>query len=139
MPRLLVHLCELSASSTSENNPYHRVLRAMTPLLHLWPSAENFPILFAFLGRTWPDFKPLVLRKDPRGLLLLSYWFGLLRQVDQWWLTARAKTECATLVAYLSSVGDLSINDLLPFPAAFYTSDASYMWQLLRLVIEDSV
>lgn len=139
LPRALAELCDLSESSCPTNNPYHRIVRTLTPLLYLQPSEENFSTLFAFSGRTWPDFKPLLLSKDPRALLLASYWLSLLKQVDQWWLTTRAKTECMAIVAYLSSLHDPKINALLNFPTAFGSADSSFMWQLLQHLLDDTI
>lgn len=139
LPKAFVRLCGLDENSTSDTSPYHRIVRLLTPVLKLPPAEENFATLFAFLGRTWPDFKPLLLKKDPIALLLLSYWLALLRQVDQWWLRTRAKTACAAVVAYLQCSESAEIRALLPFPAAFDEADAAHMWRLLRYVLEDSV
>lgn len=84
LPPALVDLCELNERSTAENSEYHHIARLLTPLLKIDFSDDNFTKLIAFAGRTWPSFQPLILRRDPRGLLLLSYWFALLSQVDQW-------------------------------------------------------
>lgn len=128
LPPAFVKLCDLDDNSNAESSEYYHIVRLLAPLLHLDHDSSNFTKLIAFSGRTWPFFRPLVFRKDPRGLLLLAYWFALLRQLDQWWLTLRAKTECAAIVNYLSQVGNDHILALLPFPASFGTSDLSYIW-----------
>lgn len=128
LPAALVDLCELDAHSTNENNEYHYILRLLTPLLCFKPHFENFTKLIAFSGRTWSQFQPLVLRRDPRGLLLLAYWFASLRQVDQWWLTQRAKSGCMAIVTYLAQFQDPKINVLLAYPASFGEADLSYIW-----------
>lgn len=129
LPPAFVELCDLDNGSNAENNEYYHIVRLLAPLLHLDHDSNNFTKLIAFSGRTWPFFRPLVFRKDPRGLLLLAYWFALLRQLDQWWLTLRARTECAAIVNYLSQVGDDDILALLPFPASFGASDLDYIWE----------
>lgn len=139
LPKAFVRLCELNEDSAPDNSPYHRIVRLLTPVLKLPPDEENFATLFAFLGRTWPDLKPLLLKKDAKALLLLSYWLALLRQVDQWWLRTRARTACAAIVAYLRSSENAEIRALLHFPAAFDEADAAHMRQLLRYVLEDCV
>lgn len=128
LPRAFVQLCGLDENSNSDNNPYHTIVRLLTPLLHLKQDGNNFTKLISFSGRTWRYFKPLLLRRDPRALLLISYWFALMRQVDQWWIATRAKTECLALVKYLCLVGDEKITALLPFPASLGQADISYIW-----------
>ena len=128
LPIALAELCELDATSTNDNNEYHYILRLLTPLLCLDPHPENFTKLISFSGRTCPFYRPLLLRKDPRGLLLIAYWFATLRQVDQWWLTVRARTECVALVTYLAQLQDPKIDALLAYPASFGQADLSYIW-----------
>lgn len=114
IPRSLAELCEINADSTIYNNAYHKIVRSLVPLLELTPSLENFPIFFAFLGRTWTRFRPLVYGKDPRGLLLISYWLALLQQLGQWWLQRKAGQLLDLIVAYLWEVGDSRIRKMLP-------------------------
>lgn len=128
LPIAFVDLCGLDDDSTNENNEYHYIVRLLTPLLGLEPDVENFTKLMAFLGRSWPYFRPLLLRKDPRGLLLASYWFASMRQVDQWWLTVRARSECMAIVYYLAQLQDPKIAALLAYPASFGQADLSYIW-----------
>ena len=129
LPIAFIELCDLDDTSNGENNMYHHVVRLLTPLLHLEPKEDNFTKLMAFIGRTWPNFKPLIIGRDPRGLLLLSYWFALLRQVGQWWVTKRAKTECMAIVHHLSQLQNADITALLAFPASFGQADISCLWE----------
>ncbi|KAF2716730.1 hypothetical protein K431DRAFT_234731 [Polychaeton citri CBS 116435] len=128
MPRAFVHLCGLNERSNSQNEPYHRLLRLLTPLLRLPYNKNNFAKLMAYMGRTWSEYKPLIGKRDPIALLLLSYWFALLRQMDQWWLQRRARTECNAIVAHLSENPDPRIRALLFFPSSFGEADISCIW-----------
>ena len=128
LPIAFVALCDLNTHSTRDNNEYHYIVRLLTPLLRLEYDDENFTKLMAFCGRTWPYFRPLLLQKDPRALLLISYWFAMLRQLNQWWIIQRAKTECMAIVTYLSQLQDAKIAALLPYPASFGLADLSYIW-----------
>ena len=128
LPVAFVNLCNFDTRSTKDNNEYHFVVRLLMPLLRLEPDVENFVKLMSFAGRTWPYLRPLLLRRDPRGLLLVSYWFAMLGQLDQWWLTQRAKSECTAIVIYLSRLGDPKIIRLLSYPASFGQADLSYLW-----------
>ncbi|KAK0773857.1 hypothetical protein LTS16_019408 [Friedmanniomyces endolithicus] len=130
LPAALVDLCGLNAESTSDSDEYHRVLRLLAPVLKLKPSTDNFPKLFSVAGRSWLTIKPLLLRRDHRALLLVSYWFASLHQIDQWWLTARAKSSCAAIVAYLAQESDDDrIHRLLEYPATFGRSGLSRIWE----------
>ena len=129
LPIAFVELCGLDDSSNAENNEYYHILRLLAPLLHMNHDGSSFARLIAYSGRTWPCFRPLLFRKDPRGLLLLAYWFALLRQLDQWWLMRRARTECYAIVNYLAQVGDPRIDALLPFPASFGTLSLDCIWE----------
>ncbi|KAJ9618097.1 hypothetical protein H2203_009278 [Taxawa tesnikishii (nom. ined.)] len=128
LPAAFVSLCDLNSESTCENSPYHSILRRLAPLLRLVPDTENFGKLIAFIGRTWLDFRPLILRKDPRALLLLAWWLTLLGQVDQWWISERARSECAAIVHFLSTLRNPRIQALLPFPAPFGETNPSYIY-----------
>lgn len=129
LPPAFVQLCELDHHSTSEMSPYHAILRHLTPLLQMELTPRDMSKLFAFGGRLHRTFRPLAVRKDPRGLLLLSWWLALLRQVDEWWIRAWARHACNLIVAYLSTASDPRIQALLVFPATFGTADFSWIWR----------
>lgn len=114
IPRSLADLCEMDADSSIDNNVYHKIVRSLAPLCELEPSPENFSVFFAFLGRTWPRFRPLIYCKDPRGLLLFSYWLALLHQVDQWWLRTKVRNLFHRIIAFLWKINDARIHALLP-------------------------
>ena len=131
LPIAFVELCDITAVSSRASNDYTHIVRLLSPLLRLEPDPENFTKLISFSGRTWPEFRPLLLRKDPRALLLLSYWFALLRQIDQWWLIQRARTECVAITAYLNELRDPHISALLSFPKSFGHTGLSVIWEPL--------
>ena len=89
---------------------------------------EIYADLLTLLLLGWSYFRPLLFRKDPRGLLLAAYWFASLRQIDQWWLTVRARSECMAIVSYLTELQDPKIAALLAYPASFGQADISYIW-----------
>jgi hypothetical protein len=129
LPPALVHLCELDDSSTSQVNPYHKILRHLTPLLEMKLGPKNMNKIFAFGGRMHTTFRPLVVQKDARALLLLSWWLALLRQVDEWWVKAWARASCRSVVAHLSSIQNPKIQALLVYPATFGNADFSWIWR----------
>lgn len=128
LPPALIELCELDHSSNSRDDPYHKILRHLTPLLDMDLAPENMNKIFAFGGRLHATFRPLVIQKDVRGLLLLSWWLALLRQVDEWWVREWARASCKSLVQHLSNLRDPKLQALLVFPATFGTADFSWIW-----------
>lgn len=129
LPAAFVELCEIDDNSTDDNNVYLYVLRLMTPLLCSRSSHEHLPQLMAFCGRTWPRLQQLVVHREPRSLLLLSYWFALTTQIGQWWMIQRVKSECAAILHCLSQTQDPRIVRLLRFPTTFDHEDLSCIWQ----------
>lgn len=130
LPTAFVQLCDLHQTSSSQTNSYHAILRHLTPLLLLKPGQQNMNKLFAFGGRLHGKFRPLLVRKDLRALLLLSWWLALLRQVDEWWVRNWARTTCSSIVTYLSTASNPKVQALLVFPATFGTADISWIWHL---------
>lgn len=128
LPPAFVRLCELGDTSSSHDNPYHKILRLLVPLLEMELAPENMNKIFAFGGRLHNTFRPLVTKMDTRALLLLSWWLALLRHVDEWWVKAWARASCHSVVTYLSSLHDSRIQALLVYPAAFGTADFSWIW-----------
>ena len=117
LPAAFVDLCEIDASSSGKNNPYHLPLRTLAPLLDIQPSAANYYKLVTIVGRISGQYRDLVQQKDPRALLILSYWFGLMCGVDLWWVRTRVRTECVAICMFLEHHHDPRIVKLLEFPA----------------------
>jgi len=129
LPPAFIKLCDLDEDSTPSNNPYHSIVRLLTPLLYLKPTKGHFQKLISFGGRTFDLFRPLLHIRDSKALLLLSYWLALLAQTDQWWLDIRARSQCSAIVHYLSTIPDSSIHALLAFPASFGKASLASLWQ----------
>jgi hypothetical protein len=133
LPIAFVELCGLGPFSSSENNKYHKLARLLTPILLLQPSINNLGKLFAFIGRVWEELKPLLLQRDEIAMLLLAYWFASLRQLGQWWVATRARTECAALVAFLKRSENVMIQQLLEYPATFGARGLDRIWTPLMV------
>ncbi|PGG99003.1 hypothetical protein GX51_06501 [Blastomyces parvus] len=113
----LADLCEIDETTTVESNPYHWPLRMLSPLLPLKPDRHNFGKLITFMGRLEPAYTKLLQEKDPRALLILSYWLGKMCEEDQWWVYHRVSTECFAICMFLEHNEDPRIVDLLQYPA----------------------
>ncbi|KAK2803342.1 hypothetical protein FQN50_007001 [Emmonsiellopsis sp. PD_5] len=114
----LAELCEIEETTTGSTNPYHWPLRMLSPMLPLQPNKYSYSKLITFIGRLMPPYTDLLLKKDPRALLILSYWLAKMCEEKQWWLYARVHSECVAICLYLEYTSqDPRILDLLRYPA----------------------
>lgn len=117
LPNEWVDLCEIDARSTVENNPYHAPVRLLAPLLNIEPGIHTFSKLVPFMGRIRLEFFQLLQSKDPRALLIISYWFGMMCSVEQWWILDRVRSEGIAICMFLEGHPDPRIRALLECPA----------------------
>lgn len=113
----LAELCEIHETTTEESNPYHWPLRMLSPMLPLKADRNNFAKLIPFIGRLYPAYTKLLQEKDPRALLILSYWLGKLCEEKQWWTYTKVSSECFAICMYLEHNEDPRILKLLQYPA----------------------
>ncbi|KAG5287036.1 C6 zinc finger domain-containing protein [Histoplasma ohiense] len=113
----LAELCEINETTTEESNPYHWPLRMLSPMLPLKADRNNFAKLIPFIGRLYPAYTKLLQEKDPRALLILSYWLGKLCEEKQWWTYTKVSSECFAICMYLEHKEDPRILKLLQYPA----------------------
>lgn len=115
-PRL-IQLCQITAQSTAENNPYYAALQILAPLLRLTCTAETLLAHLSFIGSMQPEYISLLRVKDHRALLILSYWYATICPFKCWWTAPRSKTECTAICIYLEKYAKSSVRELLPIPA----------------------
>lgn len=132
LPRAFAFLCGLNDSSTSETSPYYDLVLHLGLLLRLKWSPDNMSNLFSFSGRLWARLDPLVKVRDSRALLILSWWFALLRQIDQWWVKEKAMQACMAIVHRLSTSQEPLVQRLLEYPASFGEADCTWIWDYER-------
>lgn len=114
----LADLCDITDTTTEETNSFHWPLRMLCPLLRIPRHKCGAPRITNFMGRLLPDFVNLLAAKEPRALLILSYWLALMcTSVDEWWVGPRVRLECQAICMYLEACGDGRIIELLDFPA----------------------
>lgn len=100
IPKALVALCGLDESSNPENNPYYTAARALSTLLDN-PRARPQSLKFlGFVNATDDGFEATLRQKDPRSLLLMSIWYGLVPK-SAWWISLRASLERRAICIYL--------------------------------------
>lgn len=116
--RSLHSLCEVSFDSSSSENPYQQPLKGLCQLMHSDESHEMIGRFMVFIGKLPDKFIQLVLQRDLRAMLLMTYWFALICRIDQWWIVRSAILKCREFCASLHKVADLQIRALLKFPAS---------------------
>ncbi|KAL2816969.1 hypothetical protein BJX63DRAFT_132519 [Aspergillus granulosus] len=115
----LADLCEIDDDTTDKTSPYYFALKILSPLLELAPNAENASQCATWMGRLEPEFVTLCRRRDPRALVLLAHWMGLMCSLSAWqmWVEARVRFECIAVCMYLETLGDPAILPFLEYPA----------------------
>lgn len=118
----LADLCDIDETTTAETNAFYWPLRMLCPMLaisrsDLSPSRSDISRITNFMGRLLPDYLALLRAKEPRALLILSYWLALLSSVGEWWIESRARSECQAICMFLEHNPDPRIVGLLNFPA----------------------
>ncbi|KAL4805431.1 hypothetical protein BDV18DRAFT_140848 [Aspergillus unguis] len=116
----LADLCEITETTTADTNIYWYPLKLLSPYLELEANAQNAALCVTWMGRIDPCFVNLCRERDPRALVILAYWMGLMCSLSQWqqWIEGRIRKECIAVCIYLESLGDSSIRPFLDFPAA---------------------
>lgn len=118
LPDGFVKLFDLGPSSTRQNNPYHSPAAVLSQLLEIECTQQTILKYLAFISFVEPEYKILLERKDPRALLLLSYWFAKICPYNQWWMQRRALLECQSICIFLRRYHwyDIEIQRLLHYP-----------------------
>jgi len=89
-----------SAFSISDLQCLPLTFLAQTATLNCTP--KTIGTFLSFFGRMHPDFKQLLLQKDPCALVLLAHWFAKMCKLEQWWIHRRAHLECEAICRYLT-------------------------------------
>jgi hypothetical protein len=121
LPRGLIDLCELKEEATPDNNPYCKALYHLSPVLNVEFKQENIVQYLSFFSGMSPAFKKLMLKKDPRALLITAYWYAkVLHSV--WILQRRAMLEGQAICLYLMRhhSDEYKIQELLEFPKMIF-------------------
>lgn len=111
--------CGISTYSESncDDNVYAQYIELLTPMLSISATTANMAKLLPFVSAIQGPFLELLRAKETRALLLLSWWYALICPLQQWWLAARARMECAAICVFLEEEADAGLLRLLEFPA----------------------
>ncbi|KAL2815219.1 hypothetical protein BDW59DRAFT_16797 [Aspergillus cavernicola] len=115
----LADLCGIDEFTSAETSPYYFPLKVLSPYLELEANAQNAAHCTTWMGRLDAQFVNLCRQRDPRALVLLAYWMGLMCTLSKWqpWVEGRVRQECIAVCIYLESMEDPVILPFLEFPA----------------------
>ncbi|KAL4930245.1 Zn(II)2Cys6 transcription factor domain-containing protein [Aspergillus undulatus] len=116
----LCDLCGITEDTDDESSPYWYPIKLLTPYLELEPNMQNAALCATWMGRIDPVFVNLCRDRDPRALVILSWWMGLMCSLSEWqpWVEGRVRQECIAVCIYLESMADPVILPFLEYPAA---------------------
>ena len=83
------------------NDPYHTAASILVRLLELDCNHATIMYFLSFLGHMDTRYRDLLHQKDPRALLLLSWWYGKMCQYNVWWISRRMTLEGQAICLYL--------------------------------------
>ena len=109
----LAELCGIDTDSIAGNNPYLTAVQLIVQLEAVEPSVNHLSKFLSFLREMTPQYATLITAKDPRALLLLSYWLAKMCKIDCWWCIRRARVEYQAIFQYLDGIADGRIRILL--------------------------
>lgn len=120
IPFAFLRLFELHNSSTPQNNIYYTAVQTVLPILSLPYTKGAFVLFYGFVRHIQPAFKQLLAQKDSRALLLMAYWYTIIRGAE-WWIERRATLECQAICIYLERyhADETLLQELLQFPKMF--------------------
>ena len=100
--KLLCQFCGITIQSTPEDNVYYSTLETIICVRRLRPMrAALFNKLITLMGRISPEMKKLLWMRDTAALLILCHFLSMMSELKQWWITARARSECHAIMVYL--------------------------------------
>jgi hypothetical protein len=88
-------------STENAKDPYHTAASILTRLLQIDCNHSTIMYFLSFVGHMTAAFRNLLHQKDPRALLLLSWWFGKMCQYNVWWQSRRMVLEGQAICLYL--------------------------------------
>lgn len=114
LPSELCRLLGLQGCTNLLYNPYRLAANILNNLMAMESSRTSILAFLSFLILMQPDFKQLVVDKDPYALILLAYWFAEFSQHNAWYVWRRSILECQAICLYLDRYhGDIDHLDLI--------------------------
>ncbi|PVH75922.1 hypothetical protein DL98DRAFT_497801 [Cadophora sp. DSE1049] len=115
--RALHRFLEVDLNSSGQGNVYQEPLSRLCVLLESAIRHHKIGMFMVFIDLLPAAFLQLLDQKDTKAMMIICYWCALFSYNEKWWITRSAQLECAKLCAYLNSIPDQAVQDLLHFPA----------------------
>ena len=101
VPERLARLFGITRGDTPKSNVYYVPLLCVLNVEEMTLTQELVVPFLMFLIYMESEFRGLLERKDPRGMLLLLWWFRKVEGGDVWWMSRRAKIEGRAIEIWL--------------------------------------
>jgi hypothetical protein len=120
LPRDFRSLYGLGATSTVDNNPYHLASSILADTMEINDAATVILSFWSFVCTIRPEYKRLLFEKEPKAILLLSWWLAKVCEFPHWWIWRRVSLECQAICIYLERFhgDDFDIVCHLEYPKA---------------------
>ena len=126
-PETFIKLFGLDAPLNTDNGPYRTSCMALSKVLGSNIKQNIILGFLKFISYMDAPYKQLLEGKDPRALLLLSYWYAKVNESGIWWMLKRARLECQAICMYLERYcwQDGDIQMLMEYPKRICFDDAT--------------
>ena len=117
----------LDENSTADNNPYHHAASLLGQLIPMDCTRYTVTKFLSFLAFPDARFLRLLEQRDPRALLLLTWWWAKALCRDHWWMWCRGILEGQALCIYLEMAfsNNPELLELLEIPQAVFAAAAA--------------
>ncbi|KAG4444131.1 hypothetical protein IFR05_000360 [Cadophora sp. M221] len=117
IPKPYVEVLGLGDGDDELSSPYFKAMHVLARILPRVCDRTSFVTFLSFVTHLTPEFKTLLLNKDPKALLMLAWWFAKVCE-GVWWIERRARLECQAICIFLGDVcrGDREVEALLTWP-----------------------
>ncbi|KAM3065319.1 hypothetical protein ACMFMG_004297 [Clarireedia jacksonii] len=120
LPLAFKPLYGLNTTSNVDNNPYHLALSLLADTMNIRDAPTVILLFWSFVCTMRPGYKCLLFQKEPKAILLLSWWLAKVCEFPHWWLWRRVSLECQAICTYLEQFhgDDFDIVCHLEYPKA---------------------
>ena len=102
LPQDLIQLCKIGDAPLRDDNPYLASASFLAHTIDIECRLHNIGMFLSYFGCMHPNFKQLLVQRDPCALLLQAHWYAKMCQCQQWWIWRRATLECQAICRYLT-------------------------------------
>lgn len=120
LPLAFKSIYALDATSTIDNNPYHLAVCILADAMKVNDAPTTISLFWTFVYTMRPNYRCLLLQKESKAILLLSWWLAKVCEFPHWWIWRRVSLECRAICIYLERLhrDDFDILRHLEYPKA---------------------